>query len=113
MVGCNCRTCFEELLLVRAFYRGIVSRACVYRKPAAFTLRICWFTVEHSYFAWEQRQSKDFFDERESCKDVEKNDNTGGILLTAIIIFKFDENDQTVCILRVKIRKVVKNMKPE
>ena len=66
-----------------------------------------------SFVAWEQRQSKDFFDERESCKDVEKNDNTGGILLTAIIIFKFDENDQTVCILRVKIRKVVKNMKPE
>lgn len=66
-----------------------------------------------SFVAWEQRQSKDFFDERESCKDVEKNDNTRGILLTAIIIFKFDENDQTVCILRVKIRKVVKNMKPE
>lgn len=27
---CNCRTCFEELLLVRTFYREIVSRARVY-----------------------------------------------------------------------------------
>lgn len=88
-------------------FRGASPCSCLLSRDRVACMRVSKtgrvysenLLVEHSYFAWEQRQSKDFFDERESCKDVEKNDNTGGILLTAIIIFKFDENDQTACIL--------------